>query len=255
MDRDTDLWLKDGETLDELRPGLKILQGKRGYRFSLDPVLLCDFARIHPQDRVLDLGTGAGIIPLLLASRHQSLQVVGVEYQEELADRARRSARLNQLEARIAIVGGDMRSPRLLDRFSPFTVVLSNPPYRPAATGRLSPGSERAAARHELAGGLEDFVGTAARYLDDGGRFFVIHLAERLTDLFCAMRREKLEPKRLRLVLSRAGEAARLVLVEGRKGSKPGLTVESPLVIYDGEGYSREVLAMYEARASTTPHD
>ncbi|MDW7644515.1 MAG: tRNA1(Val) (adenine(37)-N6)-methyltransferase [Desulfuromonadales bacterium] len=250
---DTELWLKDDETLDDLGPGLKILQGKTGYRFSLDPVLLCSFARIRPQDRVLDLGTGAGIIPLLLASRHASIRVVGVERQEELADRARRSAQLNRLDERIEIVCGDMRVPEVLSRYAPFAAVLSNPPYRPAGTGRLSPGSERAAARHELAGGLDDFVGTAARCLDDGGRFFVIHLAERLTDLLCAMRLEKLEPKRLRIVLSRAGEAARLVLVEGRKGAKPGLVVEDPLVIYDGDGYSREVLAMYETRTSVSP--
>ncbi|BCA80555.1 tRNA1(Val) (adenine(37)-N6)-methyltransferase [Desulfuromonas sp. AOP6] len=250
---DTERWLKDGETLDDLRPGLKILQGKTGYRFSLDPVLLCSFAQIRPQDRVLDLGTGAGIIPLLLASRHPSVQIVAVELQEELADRARRSACLNRLEKRIEVVFGDMRIPEVLSRFAPFTAVLSNPPYRPAGTGRLSPGSERAAARHELAGGLEDFVETAARHLDDGGRFFVIHLAERLTDLLCAMRLKRLEPKRLRIVLSRAEEAARLVLVEGRKGAKPGLAVEGPLVIYDGDGYSREVLAMYEARTSVPP--
>jgi len=252
---DTERWLKDGETLDDLRPGLKILQGKTGYRFSLDPVLLCGFARIRPQDRVLDLGTGAGVIPLLLASRHASVQIVGVELQEDLADRARRSASLNRLEKRIEVVCGDMRDPGLLSGFKPFTVVLSNPPYRPAGTGRLAPGSERAAARHELSGSLEDFVGTAAQHLDDGGRFFMVHLAERLTDVLCAMRLNRLEPKRLRLVLSRAEEAARLILVEGRKGAKPGLAVESPLVIYHGEGYSSEVLAMYEARASVLPED
>ncbi|MCP3175531.1 tRNA1(Val) (adenine(37)-N6)-methyltransferase [Desulfuromonas sp. KJ2020] len=250
---DTELWRKDGETLDDLGPGLRILQGRAGYRFSLDPVLLCGFARIRPQDRVLDLGTGAGIIPLLLASRHESIRVVGVERQEELADRARRSAQLNRLDQRVEIVCGDMRAPEVLSQYAPFTAVLSNPPYRPAGTGRLSPGSERAAARHELAGGLEDFVGTAARCLDDGGRFFVIHLAERLTDILCALRLERLEPKRLRIVQSRAGEAARLVLVEGRKGAKPGLLVEDPLVIYAGDGYSREVLAMYETKTSVPP--
>ena len=234
------------ETLDDLRPGvLKIIQKSGGYRFSLDPILLCAFARIEEGDTVTDLGTGSGVIPLLLAVRTSVKRVVGVELQPELADRARRSVLLNRLEEKVEILEGDLRVlPKNLAPQS-FDVVLSNPPYRRAGTGRKAPAAERAAARHELAGGLEDFLRAASFMLRHGGRFYIVYLAERLAELLAMMRRERLEPKRLRCVHSRAGERGRMVLVEARKGGGEGLSIEPPLFIYDGEKYTEEVLAIY----------
>ena len=162
-----------------------------------------------------------------------------------MADRARRSVALNELQQRVTIVAGDLRQehPELAPQS--FDVVLANPPFRRPGTGRLSPGSERSAARHELAGGLDDFLQAAARLLGDGGRFYVVYLAERLAELLSAMRQSQLEPKRLRCVHGRIGETARMVLVEGRKRGRAGLCIEPPLVVYSGEAYSAEVRAIY----------
>jgi tRNA1Val (adenine37-N6)-methyltransferase len=242
--------LGEGETLDELRPGgVRIIQPARGYRFSLDPLLLAGFARVRPGEAVADLGTGSGVIPLLLAARSGGARIVGVELQPALADRARRSVALNGLEGRIKIVEADLRD--LRGRLEPqsFAAVLANPPYRRVGSGRKAPVAERAAARHELAGGLEDFLRAAAYLLGTGGRFYVVYLAERLAELLTAMRASRLEPKRLRCVHSRGGEPARLVLIEGRKDGRGGLTVESPLFMYEGEGYSAEVLGLYVPQA------
>lgn len=238
--------LAPDETLDDLRcGGLRIIQRRDGYRFSLDPVLLCAFARIGVGESVADLGTGSGVIPLLLARRTAAGTIVGVEIQQQAADRARRGVLLNGLSERIRILHRDLRDLRNVLVPESCDVVLSNPPFRPTGTGKVAPGDERAAARHELAGGLEDFLAAAHYLLKQGGRVYLIHLAERLAEVLAAMQRLHLEPKRLRCVHSRLGDGARLVLVEGRKAGRPGLTVEAPLYIYEGEGYSAEVLAMY----------
>jgi tRNA1Val (adenine37-N6)-methyltransferase len=239
------------ETLDELRPmGLRLLQKKDGYRFSLDPILLCAFATRLPQGEIADLGTGCGIIPLLLAPRATG-RLLGIEIQPELADRARRNVLLNGLDERVEILCGDLR--QLTERLDSggFSAVFANPPYRTPGTGRQAPGAERAAARHELAGGLPAFVAAAARLLGHGGCFYIIHLAERLTEVLTEMRASGLEPKRLRCIHSRLGDPARLVLVEGRKRGRAGLVVESPLMVYADSGYSAEVLAMYEPSAGS----
>ncbi|KIH77927.1 tRNA1Val (adenine37-N6)-methyltransferase [Geoalkalibacter ferrihydriticus] len=235
------------ETLDELRVGgLKILQQKNGYRFSLDPILLCAFARVGVGERVVDLGTGSGVIALVLARRTAAEHIVGIEVQAQLAERARRSVVLNGLEARVRILTADVRHvDEVLEPHS-FSVVVSNPPFRAPGSGRLAPVGERAAARHELAGGLADFLRAAAALLATGGRFYVVYLAERLVDLLEGMRRVGLEPKRLRCVHGRGGEPARLVLVEGRRGGRPGLALEAPLVVFAEEGYTAEVRAIYD---------
>jgi tRNA1Val (adenine37-N6)-methyltransferase len=240
------------ETLDELRlGGLKIIQKKEGYRFSLDPVLLCAFAEIREGERVADLGTGAGIIPLLLARKTAAAQILGIENQPSLSQRAQRNVILNDLGDRVKILEADVRHlPGVLAAQS-FEVVLSNPPFRRDGTGRTASLAEKAAARHELAGGICDFLQAAAFLLKDTGRIYLVYLAERLAELLAAMRQEKLEPKRLRCVHSRRGEDARMVLVEGRKRGRSGLRVEPPLIVYEGEDYSFEVLSIYgEAEGS-----
>jgi tRNA1Val (adenine37-N6)-methyltransferase len=236
------------ETLDDLTMGdLKILQAKNGYRFSIDPVLLSAFVPSVKNARVADLGTGNGIVPLLLSCRKEAREITGIERQSDMVERAHRTMQLNCLEASIRIVQGDLRNlPGELCAGS-FDIVTANPPYRSQKTGRVAPGDERAMARHEIAGGLDDFLRAAAFLLNEGGRFYVVYLAERLAELLAGMRCFRLEPKRLRMVHSREGEPARMVLVEGRKNGKPGLIVEPPLIVYAGEGrdYTEEVLAMY----------
>lgn len=224
--------LKAGETLDTLRcGGLQIIQHRNGYRFSIDPVLLAHFATVQPGDRVADLGCGSGVVAMLLARRHAEISVLGVELQSEQVDRARRSVGLNQLEQRVEIVQADVRSldPAL---HGGFERVVSNPPFRPLLNGRRSHGDERAAARHELSGGIEEFVGAAGRLLRHGGTMAMIHLSERVVDIMTAMRLARLEPKRIRYIHSRCGSEARLVMIEGRKNGKPGLHTEAPLYLY-----------------------
>jgi tRNA1Val (adenine37-N6)-methyltransferase len=241
-----DVPLDEDETLDDLRlGGLRIIQKKKGYRFSLDPVLLCAFARFQRHELVCDLGCGSGVIPLILARTARSLRIIGVEIQAELADRARRSVRLNDLQDRVEVLHRDLRSVREVLAAESCQVVMANPPYRRPASGRLAPEDERARARHELSGGLEDFLSCAAYLLGTGGRFYMVHLAERLTDVLAGMRQAGLEPKRLRCVHARSGDSARMVLVEGRRGGAAGMAVETPLVIYDESGYSAEVRSFY----------
>lgn len=241
-----DVPLQAGETLDDLRlGGLRIIQLKDGYRFSLDPVLLCAFARCQVGETVCDLGCGAGVIPLILARTTAARRIIGVEIQAGMVERARRSVLLNDMQGRIEVLQLDLRAAREVLPPASCQAVLSNPPYRRPQSGRLAPGEERGRARHELHGGLEDFLSSAAYLLGTGGRFYLVHLAERLTDVLAGMRRAGLEPKRLRCVHSRNGESARLVLVEGRRGGAPGMTLEAPLIIYEGDEYSAEVLAMY----------
>jgi tRNA1Val (adenine37-N6)-methyltransferase len=240
--------LKDDETLDDLLLGdLKIIQARDGYRFSIDPVLLCAFADVTQDDRVVDLGTGCGVIPLILIQTGKGAEIVGLERQPAMVARAKQSVALNGLDGRIEIRPVDVRElPDDLPSCS-FDVAFCNPPYRAHGSGRKAPNEERAAARHEVAGGLTDFLQAGRFLVKPGGLFFMVYLAERLTELLFEMRMAKLEPKRLRLVHPRVGEQARLVLVEGRKDGRPGLKVEPPLNIYDGPGrsYTPEVQEMY----------
>jgi len=240
-----DIPLHPDETLDELRlGGLRIIQKKNGYRFSVDPVLLCAFGHLRRGETVADLGTGSGVLPLLLAERSAAGGITGIELQPSLADCARRNVRLNGMENRVRILEGDLR--RLnLELYQRFDAVFANPPFRKPETGRKSPDPQRAGARHELSGCLEDFLKTAFLLLKDGGRFYLVFPAERLAELLEEVRRERLEPKRLRCVHSRQGESAKLVLVEGRKRGRTGMVVDSPLVLYEGAVYSPEVLAIY----------
>ena len=233
------------ETLDTLLSGrVKIIQPRSGYRFSLDPLLLCSFAAIPERARVADLGTGSAVIPLLLANSGKGRELVGIELQPDAASRARRSVALNGMEGQVTIVRADLRElPPTLAAGS-FGAVVANPPYRKPSSGRVAPGEERGAARHELSGGLPDFLRAAAFLLNNRGTFCIIYLAERLAELLDGMRSFRLEPKRLRLVHSRVGEPARLVLVEGRKNAGAGLCVEPPLILYGdppGRSYHEEV--------------
>lgn len=236
------------ETVDQLQPGgLKLLQAKNGYRYSLDPVLLVDFVGVAKVRKIIDLGTGGGVIPLLFSRDNTLAEIVGLERQSGLAGRAQRNVEINGLTERIRIVEGDLRQIRELFPVESFDLVVSNPPYRDPGSGRIAPEDERAAARHELAGGLVDFLSAASYLLCNGGRFAIVYLAERLAELLDGMREFRLEPKRLRCVHSRLGAPAKMVLVEGRKCGGPGMVLEPPLYVYrsNERDYSDEVLALY----------
>ncbi|MGD8542080.1 MAG: tRNA1(Val) (adenine(37)-N6)-methyltransferase [Desulfobacteraceae bacterium] len=234
----------DALTSDAFFEGrLEVRQPRDGYRFSIDAVLLASLALPRPGDRVLDLGTGCGIVPLILVFRFAGLRVTGLELQPGLAELARQNVVLNGMSAAIEIREGDLRQLRPGKELAPFDLVVSNPPYRKARAGRVSSGAQRALARHEIAATLADVLGCAERMLQKGGRFVMVYAAERLTDICCEMRRAELEPKRLQVIHSRPGEGAKLLLVEGLKGARPGLAIDPPLFIYDAAGGHSDALA------------
>ncbi len=240
------------ETLEPFGQGrLWMLQKKNGYRFSLDAVLLAGLAELRPGDRVMDLGTGCGIIPLILACRFPQVSLVGVESQTSLADLAVRNVHLNGLAERITILTAAMQDlPGQLPPAS-FEVVMSNPPYRPLGTGRLNPQTEKALARHELQGSLAA-VAQAARYLlPNKGRLLLIYPAWRTVHLISLLRAQRLEPKTLRFIHSRSGEPARLVWVEARHGGREEVHILPPLVIYEApQQYTAAMAALLDLAPS-----
>jgi tRNA1Val (adenine37-N6)-methyltransferase len=234
------------------RLGLGALQIKQHpaiLKFTVDPILLAAFARIRSTASVLDLGTGGGIIPLWLTGYRGIHRVTGLEIQSEVAALARENVRLNGLEERIRIITGDLRNPPPELTSAGFDWVLSNPPYWSAGTHPLPESPSLAQAKFELTCNLEEVIRAAANLCRNGGRVALIHLPERLTDLFTTMRRYKLEPKRLCLVQAKAGTPPHRVLLEGEKLARPGLKVLTPFVIQDPDGaYSREMLEVYRGK-------
>jgi tRNA1Val (adenine37-N6)-methyltransferase len=237
---------KSDETVDALFQGrLKLYQSRSGYRFSLDAVLLARFARIKPGEKAADLGTGNGVIPLIWVYLDPSLSVTGVETQQSMAERARKSVQLNGFEKRITILHGDVRAIDRIAEPESHDVVVCNPPYREPSSGRVSPNSEKQIARHEIKGSLHDFLRAGDYLLPVKGRMAVIYQAARCLDLLEAMREVGIEPKRLRMVHSFADAVASLVLVEGVKGGRSALKVLAPLVIYERDKkYTFEVQSM-----------
>jgi len=220
------------ETLDFFSGGtLKILQKKAGYRFSIDAVLLSRFVKIRRNEKIIDLGTGCGILPLLLSQAAKASSFVGVEIQKELAECAVKNVTLNRLQDRISILHSDFR--RLKTSFPPgsFHVVLSNPPYRKDRTGRVNPSQAKAIARHEIRGTLNDLLSAASYLLPHKGRACLIFPASRTVDLLATLRKWKLEPKRMQFVHPRIGESAKFVLVESIKSSGAELNIVAPLIL------------------------
>jgi len=231
------------ETCDALFGGqLKLFQSRAGYRFSLDALLLADFVTVKVRDKFADLGTGSGVVPLVLARREKSISILAVECQDALAERAQRNVTLNHLASKIKVVRGDVRQIGALALAGSFDAVVCNPPYRKSGSGRLSPNDEKQIARHEINGALPDFLRAAASLLRGKGRIALVYGAGRMIDLLAAMRQLKLEPKRLRMVHSFAGAEASLVLVEGVKDGRSGIKILPPLIVFRrGKEYSEEV--------------
>lgn len=220
------------ETLDPFCDGsLQILQKKKGYRFSIDAILLSRFISLRKGEKAIDLGTGCGIVPLLLSTGTKAHSFVGVEIQKDLAELAIRNVALNRLDGRITILHQDLR--KLKADFEPesFDVVFSNPPYRKHLTGRVNPYPEKAIARHEIKGTLDDLVQMAAYLLPDKGRCYLIYSASRAIDLLFTLRHRNLEPKRMQFVHPKRKEDARFVLVESVKAGGKELKIMEPLVL------------------------
>ncbi len=239
--------IRPGERLDDLqRNGYKILQNRDGFQFGMDAVLLSDFAKVRAGERVLDLGTGTGILPILLRAKTDGTHFCGLEIQKDCADMARRSILLNRLSEKIEIVEGDIKEAVSMFGYASFDVVTANPPYMPKRHGIQNPNAPKAIARHELLCTLEDVVSQAAGVLRDHGRFYLVHRPFRLGEIMGLLVKYKLEPKRMRLVYPYVDRAPNLLLIEGRKGANSHMTVEKPLIVFEKPGkYTEEIEKIY----------
>ncbi|MCG6534033.1 MAG: tRNA1(Val) (adenine(37)-N6)-methyltransferase, partial [Syntrophales bacterium LBB04] len=223
----------------------------KGYRFSLDAILLAHFVRLRPRANALELGTGSGVISLILADRWKDATITGIDIQAEMVAMAKRSVAINGLEEKIQIREGDARNIRTLFPAPSFDAVVSNSPYRKVASGRINPLREKALARHEITGTGDDFLKAAGHVLKTGGRAFFIYPATRAAGLICSMKDAKLEPKRLRIVHSNASGPGKFVLLEGIREGGEELEITPPLFIYDETGgYTEEMDGIFRELAS-----
>ena len=235
------------ERIDDLqRGGLRVIQRADAFRFGTDAVLLADFAAPRRHDRVCDLGTGTGIIPLLLYARENTISADAVEIQPDMADMAARSMAMNGLNEKIRVLPGDLRSIRTLLPHARYDLVTCNPPSGKAGGTLLNPDASKRLARHEESCAIEDVACAAAWLLQNGGRLCCVFPAARMIELSDAMRKYRMAPKRIRMVHSRVEKAAHLCLMEGMLDARPGLIIEPPLVIYDeNNAYTPELRRIY----------
>lgn len=239
--------IKEHERVDDLhRNGYLIIQDPKRFCFGVDAVLLSDFAKANKSEKVLDLGTGTGIIPILMEAKSDGEHFWGLEIQAESAEMAQRSVKLNSLEEKIDIVQGDIKELSSIFKASYFDVITTNPPYMNTGGGITNDFSPKAIARHEVLVSLEDIARESSRLLKFGGRFYMVHRPHRLTDIMCLLREYKLEPKKLRFVQPYANKEPNMVLIEAVRSGKPMVKVLPTLVIYGEDGkYTKETIKIY----------
>lgn len=237
----------ENERLDDLhRSGYMIIQNPKHFCFGIDAVLLTGFATVNKDETVLDLGTGSGVIPLLLSAKTQAKHLSGIEIQEESARMAARSIEYNGLTDKISIIQGDIKEIKALVSAHSFEVVTANPPYMEAGSGLPGAQSSKAIARHEILLSLDDVISAAAYSLKWRGRFYMVHRPSRLTDIIYTLRKHKLEPKRLRFVQPYADKEPNLLLIEAVYGGGKELKIMPTLIVYDSEGnYTKECYEIY----------
>lgn len=235
------------ERIDDLhRNGYRIIQNPKKFCFGMDAVLLSGYAKVKPGEKCLDLGTGTGIIPILLEAKTPGQQFIGLEIQEESASMARRSVLLNKQEEKVQIVTGDIKEASSIFGAASFDVVTTNPPYMTSQHGLQNPDLPKAIARHEVLCTLEDVIREGAKVLKMNGRFYMVHRPFRLAEIINCLMKYKLEPKRMKLVYPYIDKEPNMVLIEAIKGAKSMLKVESPLIVYKEENvYTDEIYDIY----------
>ena len=239
--------LKEEERLDDLQVnGYEIIQHPGKFCFGMDAVLLSNFARVKKGECALDLGTGTGIIPILLTAKTEGQRFVGLEIQDESADMARRSVAHNHLEEQVKIVKGDIKEASSIFGSASFDVITTNPPYMIGQHGIANASDTKAIARHEVLCTLDDILRESAKILKPGGRFYMVHRPFRLAEILCKMVQSGIEPKRMRMVHPFVDKEPNMVLIEGKRGGNSRMTVERPLIVYKETGvYSDELLGEY----------
>jgi tRNA1(Val) A37 N6-methylase TrmN6 len=235
------------ERIDDLhRCGYKIIQDPREFCFGSDAALLSSFARVYENETALDLGTGTAAIPILLSAKTKGKLFYGIEIQERLADMASRSVALNNLENRIKIIRGDLRGLEKYFKKSTFNVITANPPYFKIGSGKLNDYPKKAAARHEILCSLEDVAAQSAAFLQPNGRFYMIHIPERIAEIFFLLKKYNLEPKKLRLVCPKINREPTMILIEAVRGGKESVRVLPPLIMFGDDGkYTEEIYKIY----------
>ena len=240
--------LKENERIDDLEyKGLKIIQNKKGFCFGIDSVLLTDFAKeIKPSSKVIDLGSGTGIIPILLSAKTKNTDFIGVEIQEDVAEMASRSIELNHLENRIKIENDSIVNLKSKYEKGSFDAVTTNPPYKQLNTGIVNENSQKLISRHEITASLEDFIESTSYLLKDFGEFYMVHRPDRLVDILYLMRKHSIEPKKIKFVYPNKQKPTNLILIKGVKCGKPFLKFEDNLYVYDEDGnYTEDILRIY----------
>ena len=243
-----DVELKENERIDDLEfKGLKIIQNEKGFCFGMDSVLLSDFAKnIKNNSTVLDLGTGTGIIPILLCGKTNLKKVVGIEIQQDVANMAKRSSQLNNLQDRFEVVNTNIIDLKNIYEKQSFDVIVTNPPYKKENTGITNENEAKLISRHEITANLEDFISISKDLLKDKGEFYMVHRPERLVDILSLMRKYKIEPKILKFVSPNKNKEPNLILIKGIKNDNSFLKVEKTLYVYNEDGkYTNEILKIY----------
>ncbi len=239
--------IREDERVDDLqRNHYQIIQKKKGFCFGMDAVLLSGFAQVKERQLVIDLGTGTGIIPILLEAKTRGKHFTGLEIQESIAEMAFRSVCLNRLQDRVEIVQGDIKEASRIFGKASFDVVTSNPPYMAGNHGIQNTNQVKAISRHEILCSLEDVVREAALLLKQGGCFYMVHRPRRLVEILCVLREYGLEPKRIKMVHPFIKDKANMVLIEAVKGGGAMMKIEAPVVVFQEPGvYSEEIRTVY----------
>lgn len=239
--------LNENEKIEDLQcNGLRIIQNKKWFCFGMDAVLLTNFCDVKNNSKVVDLGTGTGIIPILLSGKRNYSKAIGIEIQEEVAEMANRSVQLNNLQDKIEILNIDLKEAFNHLEANSFDAVISNPPYKLANSGIINPTDKKAISRHEIKCSLEDVIGTASKLLKQYGYFYMVHRPDRLVDIMCLLRKYRLEPKLIRFVHPKANAKPNMVLIRASKNGNPELKFEPPLYIYGEDGeYTDDVYKIY----------
>lgn len=250
-EKNMEIELKENERIDDLEfKNLKIIQNTKGFCFGIDAVLLSDFAKnIKKNAKVLDLGTGTGIISILLCGKTNLEKIIGVEVQKEVANMAKRSSKLNNLENKFEIINENIINLENIYERNSFDVIVTNPPYKKENTGIVNEEEKKLISRHEVLAKLEDYIKISNKLLKDKGEFYMVHRPERLVDIIAYMRQYKIEPKEIRFVCSHEKEPPKLVLIKGVKNAKPFLKFKEDLYIYNDDGsYTDEIYEIYNKR-------
>ncbi len=245
--------LKENERIDDLEyKGLKIIQNKDWFCFGMDSVILANFAKKEKKEsKILDLGTGTGIIAILLSKKVENSKITAIEIQKEVAEMAQRSVKLNDLEESVKIVNEDIKNILKKSGQAKFDVVITNPPYKKKETGILNENNIRMISRHEITANLEDFVRVAGEQLKDYGTFYMVNRPERIIDIFENLRKYKLEPKEIQFIYPKKNKAPNGLLVKAVKRGGEFLKVDEPLIIYNDDGtYTNEILEIYEKKSN-----